>query len=188
MRQMCADMVSRLPQLNHVALDRVLVAFAQARKRTSCGTYASLTPLRFRNGAMTEQRRGRWYAVQRVFDRHGREMLYVLNFYLPRFMDLEFKAKLVTVLHELWHISPEFNGDLRRHAGRCFAHTHSQREYDAEMEELADQWLAAAPPEAVYRFLQGNFVQLITHHGRIVGTKIHRPKLIPAAARDAASP
>ena len=46
------------------------------------------------------------------------------------------------MLHELWHISPDFDGDIRRHAGRYHAHTHSQAEYDDEMGLLADRWLA----------------------------------------------
>jgi hypothetical protein len=179
MRRLCADMIARLPPLAHIDLDRVLVTFGQARKRTSHGLYASLTPLRFRNGSLTEKRRGRLYTVQRVFDHQGREFLYILTFYLPRFMDLGFQAKLVTVLHELWHVSPDFNGDLRRHAGRCYVHTHSQQGYDAEMERLAGRWLADGPAPELYGFLRFNFPELIQNHGRIHGTKVRRPKLVP---------
>ena len=117
MRGLCADMVQRLPALHHVQMDQVLVCFAQARKRQSFGMYASLTPLRFHDGALTTHRRGQLFMLQRLFDPHGRELLYILTFYLPRFMDLPFHDKLITVLHELWHISPQFNGDLRRHPG-----------------------------------------------------------------------
>lgn len=179
MRRLCADMVARLPQLSHLDLERILVAFGHARKRTSHGLYASLTPLRFRHGSLTEKRRGRLYAVQRVLDHQGREMLYILTFYLPRFMELSFDDKLITVLHELWHISPDFNGDLRRHPGRCYAHTHSQRGYDAEMAGLAQQWLASGPPPELYDFLRGSFADLLARHGRIHGAKIRRPRLVP---------
>ena len=72
------------------------------------------------------------------------------SFYLPRFMNLDFREKLITVLHELWHISPDFNGDIRRHAGRYHAHTHSQAEYDAEMGVLADRWLRSRPPDELW--------------------------------------
>ena len=63
-------------------------------------------------------------------------MLYILNFYLPRFLDLPFREKLTTMLHELWHIGPKFDGDVRRLGGRCFAHGSSQKQYDAHVEAL----------------------------------------------------
>ena len=78
----------------------------------------------------------------------GREMLYVLNFYLPRFLDLSFREKLTTIAHELLHIGPKFDGDLRRFAGRCYAHSHSHAEFDAQAEQLGQRWLALQPAPA----------------------------------------
>jgi hypothetical protein len=109
-------------------------------------------------------------------------MLYILSFYLPRFQNLPLREKLITVLHELWHISPSFNGDIRRHAGRYHAHTHSQAEYDEEMGRLADRWLSLSPPEEVWSFLRDDFTALAARHGSIVGLKIRRPRIVPARA------
>jgi hypothetical protein len=180
MRDVCQDVVARTPELAHVDLSRVAFSFCQARRRTSWGIYASLTPLRFKGGALTEVRRRRTYTIQRLFDRDGKEMLYILSFYLPRFMDLSLEEKLVTVLHELWHISPAFDGDLRRHEGRCYAHTHSQAEYDARMAVLARRWLAQNPPEPLWGFLRHSFDALLREQERVVGVRIPRPKLLPA--------
>ena len=80
-------------------------------------------------------------------------MLYILNFYLPRFLDLPLDEKLTTVAHELWHIGPRFDGDLRRFRGRCYAHSGSQRKYDAQVKRLVAAWLAAAPPAGMFEFL-----------------------------------
>jgi hypothetical protein len=182
MRRVCRDMIDRLPELAHIDLDRVLVCFKQARKRVPHGLFASLTPLRFQGGAVLTTRRGRPFAIQRLVDHAGREMLYVLGFYLPRFMDLDFGEKLITIVHELWHISPAFDGDIRRHAGRCFAHTGSQKQYDAEMDRLAQRWMSLAPPEELWSFLTGSLEDLLARHGRIVGVKVPRPRLIPVAA------
>ena len=88
--------------------------------------FASLTPLRFAGGQRHTLRRGRQWTLQRVCE-DGREMLYILNFYLPRFLDLPLDEKLTTVVHELWHIGPRFDGDLRRFGGRCYAHSGSQK-------------------------------------------------------------
>ena len=137
MRHVVQAMVDRLAELSHIDLERVAFSFGQARKRTRHGIYASLTPMRFRDGKLTTQRRGEPYTVQRLYNKSGQEMLYILTFYLPRFMDVDLNEKLVTILHELWHISPHFDGDLRRHPGRCYVHSHSQAEYDAKMQVLA---------------------------------------------------
>lgn len=185
MRLLCADMIRRLPELNHIDLDQVAIGFRQTRKAVSWGLYASLTPLRFEGGRRTQRERGKTWAIQRVLGPGGAEMLYVLSFYLPRFMELPLDEKLVTVLHELWHISPRFDGDLRRHPGRCYAHTHSQAQYDAAMAVLARRWLKQNPPAHLYRCLEGNFAALQSACGRVYGTKIPAPKLfqVPSTSK-----
>ena len=179
MRHVIDDMVQRLPELSHIDSSRVALSFAQARKRSHYGVYATLTPMRFTGGQLTTTRRGRSYTVQRLYDSSGREILYILTFYLPRFMEVDLNEKLVTILHELWHISPEFDGDIRRHEGRCYAHSHSQQQYDAGMQRLADRWIAGAPPPQLFGFLQLNFTQLRDRFGRVYGTRIPHPKLLP---------
>jgi predicted metallopeptidase len=177
-RRLAADITARLPELAHIDLARVAIRFCQARKPVRHGLWASLTPLRFHSGALTLERRGRIWTVQRVHDEHGREMLYLLSFYLPRFMNLPPREKLATVIHELWHISPHFDGDLRRHPGRCYAHTHSQNSYDRQMHALAEKWLALEPPSELHAFFEHDFSQLERRHGPVFGTKIPTPKLI----------
>ena len=179
MRSLCSDMVSRLAELRHVDLDRVAINLCQARKDVSHGLYASLTPLRFEEGASQAKLRGRRYSVDSVCDQMGREYLYILSFYLPRFMNTSLEEKLSTVIHELWHISPEFNGDLRRHEGRCYAHGSSQRHYDAQMDRFAQNWLALSPPEHLYEFLVGSFEDLVAEHGKVTGSHWKAPKLVP---------
>ena len=182
MRRVCDDMVARLPDLAHIRLEQVAVSFCQARKDVSHGMQASLTPLRFAGGATSTVRRGRRYTCQAVLDPAGREYLYILNFYLPRFLNHSIEEKLSTIVHELWHISPAFDGDLRRHSGRCYAHGASQRAYDAHVSALARQWLALDPPYAVYEFLELDCQELAAEHGALYGTQIRAPKLVPLDA------
>jgi len=179
MRLVCEDMVRRLPELQHIDLSRVAIGWCRTRKRVSHGLYASLTPMRFEGGAVTELRGDQRYGVQRLVGEQGQEMLYILSFYLPRFMDTTMSEKLITILHELWHISPSFDGDLRRHPGRCYAHTASQEQYDRQMAELAAKWLVLNPPRSMYEFLGLRLEQLMARYGRIYGTRIPQPKLIP---------
>lgn len=180
MTRMCRDMVERLPELAHIDFERVTVTFSQTRKAVSHGIYATLTPMRFEGGSLVTQRRGRRMTVQRLFNTSGREQLYILSFYLPRFMNTTLEEKLVTVLHELWHISPDFDGDLRRFPGRCYAHSGSQETYDREMLRLARKWLRLDPPQEIYAFLQMNFHQLKGEHGAVYGMRVRQPKLVPA--------
>jgi len=181
-RSLADDMCRRLEELAHIDLASVAIRFCQARKAVAYGMQASLTPLRFENGSPTTCRRGRTWTIQRICDPAGREMLYLLSFYLPRFLELPWRDKLATVIHELWHISPRFDGDLRRHPGRCYAHSHSQRQYDALVEQLLDKWLSLAPPEELFDFLHHGFHELERRRGPIYGLTIPTPKLIWAAA------
>ena len=127
--------------------------FAKRGSDVSHGIYASLTPLRFPGGTEQKVVRGISWQLEKLRDDVGREYLYLLSFYLPRFQNLCFEEKLTTVFHELWHIAPEFNGDVRRHAGRCYAHGTSQRKYDAHVARLAQDWLALDPTLPCLRFL-----------------------------------
>ena len=179
MRRLCVDMTARLGELHHIDLSRIAISLCRTRKNVSHGIYASLTPLRFENGAAEKRVRGRRYQVDQIVDSEGREYLYILSFYLPRFMTTSVEEKLSTVIHELWHISPEFNGDLRRHAGRCYAHGPSQKAYDAQMDRMAQTWLALDPPEHLYDFLLGDFDELVAEYGKVVGSHWPTPKLLP---------
>ena len=178
MRMVCDELIARLPELQHIKMEQVAIAFAQARNRSKYGMYASLTPMRFEDGSLYTMRRGRRYTVQRLYDRQGNEFLYILTFYMPRFMDVGLVEKISTVIHELWHISPHFNGDIRRFPGRCYAHSASQKDYDAEMDRMAQRWLATSPPRTVYEFMEFRFDELAARQGPIIGAKIKTPKLV----------
>ena len=178
MRRLCVDVCDSLPEFAHIEMPRIAVTFAQAKKRVPHGLQAKLTPLRFEGGSTTTVRRGATYAAPKLHD--GRvELLYILTFYLPRFLDHAPREKLTTVLHELHHVSPAFDGDIRRFPGRCYAHSHSQAQYDTEMATLADRYLEAGPPGWVDRFLNSRFADLQARHGAVVGLKLPIPKLIP---------
>lgn len=182
MRRLCEDICSRFEPFSHIDIDEMAVTFAQTRRRVPHGLQAKLTPMRFENGQLATCRGGRQWTVQRLFTGHGdeqREILYILTFYLPRFLDHGFREKLVTIFHELYHISPLFDGDLRRMGGRYHVHSHSQKGYDQQMDLFAGRYLALGPPPSVYNFLKWNFRQLETAHGGVIGLQIPIPKLIP---------
>lgn len=180
MRNLCVDISLRVPEFRHVRMDQVAVAFAQTRRRVSHGLQAKLTPLRFQEGALVTRKRGREWTIQRYYSGDV-ELLYILTFYLPRFQEQSFREKLITVMHELYHISPQFDGDIRRLPGHYHVHSHSQKEFDRQMGQIADRYLQSSPPESVYGFLRHSFDQLSQRHGRIVGTRVPIPKMLPVS-------
>jgi len=182
MRLLCEDVTAHVPEFRHIRLDEVAVTFAQARRRVPHGLQAKLTPMRFEGGTLFTRRSGRTWTLERLFDGE-REMLYILTFYLPRFLDHSFREKMITVVHELYHVSPAFNGDIRRMEGRYHVHSHSQQEYDREMGHLVDQYLKRTPSTARADFLKLNFRGLCARFGSVMGKRVAAPKLIeiPAA-------
>lgn len=179
-RAICVDMAHRVPELSHIDMSRVAVGVCQARSAAMHGVFATLTPLRFEHGRSEKLLSGRRYRIEPLASAAGRDYLYLLSFYLPRFLNLSIEDKLSTIVHELWHIGPALDGDLRRHAGRCYAHGASQRRYDAQMDRLAQQWLAADPPTHLYEFLDRRFDELHAEHGGVRGDRWPAPRMAPA--------
>ena len=178
MHTLCEDVCRRHPEFQHIDMQKVVVTYAQTRSPVEWGMQARLTPMRFEGGSLTAKRDGQLWTVQRVFH-DGREMLYILTFYLPRFLNLSFSEKMVTVFHELYHVSPGFDGDMRRFNGKCYMHTSSQSQYDQQMAQFARQYLEKRPAARLLNFLQHDFGELQKRYGTVVGLRVAVPKLIP---------
>lgn len=178
MRRLCNDVTANCPELGHIDTSAVLFTFTAARNRSAYGLQARVTPMRFRDGSLTRRVGGTIYQVQRYFV-GGREILYLVTFCLPRFLDQSFEEKLVTVFHELYHISPNFDGDLRRHEGRYAVHSRSKRAYDERMAALARGYLAGHPDPDHWDFLRPRAARLLRDHGGVVGVSVPRPKMVP---------
>ena len=184
LRRLCEDISRRHAAFQHIDMKRVAVTYAQTRSAVEWGMQAKLTPMRFEGGTMSCLRDGQSWGAQRVYQ-DGREMLYILTFYLPRFLNLSFDEKIVTVFHEMYHISPRFDGDIRRFDGACYMHTGSQAAYDQQMAVYAKEYLAGLPQEMFPAYLQWDFQELRRRYGDVVGRKLAIPRLI-ALDEDAA--
>ena len=181
MQRLVMDIAVRVPDFRHLKAPRILVTATQSRGETLRGLQARVTPLRFPGGTLTRKRRGVPYHIQRYF-LGDHEYLYLMTFCLPRFLEQDFDSKFVTLFHELYHIGPAFDGDLRRHDGRCHMHTHSQREYNQSMVQYAREYLESKPDPQLHSFLRLDFAQLRQRHGAVVGIVVPRPKIIPLVA------
>ncbi|MBD3174607.1 MAG: hypothetical protein GF320_05480 [Armatimonadia bacterium] len=176
LRELTLDVARKVPVLAHVDPERVAFSLSHARNRSRSGTYAFIVPLRFEGGAAETKYGRRTYRMPTV-TLGDREALYLVYFLAPRFFDLPHRRKLHTVLHELYHISPQFDGDLRRFPGRRWAHGPSREKYDQTVEGLTELYLSesrGAWPEAA-EFLRYSYKDCRRLFGGVRGPVIPRP-------------
>lgn len=180
LERLVADIVSRTNELAHISPEQLLICLSTTRNGGIHGVYAKIHPLRFANGQRSRQvRRGRalYTCTMPHVEHRGEEVLYVIYFLFPRFFDLPLREKLITIFHELYHISPEFDGDIRRFAGRNYAHGSSTRKFNAAMGVLADRYLEQLSSKELVEFLSFDVSSLRSRHRALVGRKLKTPRV-----------
>ena len=182
MKRLSNDVIARCPLYAGFDVERILFCVTRTRRQGKNGLLAKVTPMRCQDGALTHRRRGQVYQVQSYWVGEV-NILYLMTFCLPRYMNQSFDEKMITVFHELHHISPAFDGDLRRHEGRYCFHTNNQKHLDQEMAGLVREYLATNPDPALFAFLRVTFDQLRARYGHICGAAVPVPKLVPIPAQ-----
>jgi len=177
MRRLIRDIADRCSEFHHIDADRLLVSLTPARSSSSYGLHAKTLPMRFAGGRRSITRRGYSYRMPAITIA-GREIMYIIYFCMPRFQDQSFHDKLATVFHELYHISPKFDGDLRKFKGRNAFHGSSWKRYEQKMSEFATGYLDKCADSSVHDFLKLTSQQLIDRYGEIVGLRIREPQHI----------
>jgi predicted metallopeptidase len=181
MHRLCTDIVARCRVFQHIDPTRLLIAVGCNRSPEDHGIQAKIAGMRHRGGRLARVHHRRTYVVQRYYV-GGVEILYLVIFYLPRFQDQSFDQKMITVFHELYHISPDFDGDLRRCSVSQRVHLGGKRGYDERMAKLAREYLASDPDPTLFSFLRLNFAQLHQWHGQVFGYAVPLPRVIPVRA------
>lgn len=181
MARLVREVASKVEAFRHVRPEQVLVSATFARSSRRAGLLAYVLPLKYRAGSPVERRvRGtreyHWAMLPVVHG--GVEVLYIIYFMLPRFLHMTLREKLETVVHELYHISPEFNGDLRRFRGRSTLHG-TMKEYDATVKMLTDQFLSTPHDASTYAFLAPRKLEPDQFEARHIPEP--RPKLLKVA-------
>jgi hypothetical protein len=105
------DIARRVPELQHVRAERILVVAGEARRASR----ATIRPLRFPDGKRVapDGRRRPWVSFR------NRRILYVLTLRPLFFRSSTAEKRVETIVHEMFHVAPAFNGSLdpaRRHA------------------------------------------------------------------------
>lgn len=201
-KELCRDICRRLPVFRHIDVDRVGFEVSKARNRDSFyGRWASVTPLRFEGGvraALFRQKKivrvghtknvidetSQYYKAPEVVGLDGTELLYLFTIMTPRFYNLSVKDKVETVIHELLHIGPKFDGDYRHIPGRD-KHHGNLKKYEEYCSQLAKEWLRLDPNPGLYNFLQWDYDALLEKFDSIELVKYPSIKYIPISKEEA---
>jgi hypothetical protein len=195
--RLMADVIQRVPALSFIDMDDVLV-FARFGRSWASGPLATCHCLTLppsepgyyfwrdrESGAIT--RRSEPFVMRSpVVTVSGRPVKYLISIALPRFCDQSLAhsrkarfyrraddlwiAKLDTVIHELYHIAPDYDGIRRidRGDGTFFAEYHGGR-FLEEVAEMVGVYLDSRPDPLIYGFLRHNFDTLESGFGGILG-------------------
>ena len=180
MRSLVADIAAKVPALSHIDPEKLAFSLTRARSRSKAGTYAFIVPMRFEGGANVMQHGRRTYRMPRLA-LPGGDALYVMYFLYPRYFNLPRQRKLHTVFHELYHIGGSFDGDLRRFAGRQWAHGACKGQFDGVVAQLVEEYLErwGSDDPAPARFLKHSWGDLTRLFGGVRAPAIVRPRPLP---------
>lgn len=180
LEELVADIVCLVSEFSHIDPAKILICISSTRGGGVHGTFAKIHPLRFPGGSRTrEVKRARrvFTCTMPTVTHRDKEILYIIYFLVPRFLNLTLREKLVTVFHELYHISVDFDGDIRRFPGRNFAHGGSRKRYNKLMESLVDRYLQGKEHLESFGFLDVDMAALRSKYQTIVARKYPAPKI-----------
>jgi len=173
----------RTETFKHVNIEQTMVCMASNKKNSRGVTYGKLVPLRFKNGIQTLKYREKYYSMPGIIINRI-PILYVIYFYFPKFFDLPPPEKLRVIFHELYHISPEFNGDIRRFGKIKISHGFSRKRFDGLFEDEQRNFYNYISQTPFMNFLGADTRTLRENFKKISGArmKVPKPKIIKTTA------
>ncbi|HNW31610.1 MAG TPA: hypothetical protein PL190_00925 [Caldisericia bacterium] len=175
LRQIIADVAVVCPEFSHIRTESLIVTFSRAKSSGKGGLLAFLAPLRFEGGVTVTSIRGKLYQIPTVVV-DGQTKLYYIGFVVPRFLDLPLEEKVKTIIHELYHVSEAFDGDIRRFPGRNFAHSSRRSTFDSISEKIAKEWLSKTSIDT--GILSQTSEELKRNFGKVAGVRVSKPKIV----------
>lgn len=144
-----AHVAATMKEFRHVDPNAILVVAGEAR-RASRGT---VKPLCFTNG----KRKDGLGRRKPLVTFHGHRVLYAITLRPLFFRKSTPRQRVATILHELFHIAPAFDGTLdvtRRHA-------EAGEEFEAEFRPIERRYWKRIPPEVVEGFSYDGEVRVL---------------------------
>ncbi len=169
-----ADLCARIPSLAHIDARRVLVCLTRTRRRAAGGTFAKIVPMCFPDGT-PYKRDGEALFVLPQFPTPVGDVRYLIYLFVPRFFEQPAERRLLTLIHELYHIAPAFDGTIRRFGTR--AHGNSREDYNARLEPLVQAYLASSPPAPLLAPLHHD-LRALAKTASLIGRTMAVPKAV----------
>jgi len=139
------DISVKMPEFSYIANPhRILVCLARANNTRKSGVYAKIVPMNFPNGSPFKEFDGQLYSMPQILTPNG-NIMYIIYIYLPRFFLQDFDKRLLTIIHELYHISDEFDGTIRMFGGK--PHGNSRERFNRNLLPFAERYASVADNE-----------------------------------------
>ncbi len=100
---------------------------------------------------------------------------YAIKFYIPRFLRQKGKERMQTVVHELYHISPEFDGKLNvlDHKVKKW-HGGSKKAYNKKAMDFVEEWYKTTNRKDLLEFLDMPLKEIYERYKGIKGNFLRR--------------
>ena len=169
-----SDLCAKIPEFAHINPRRLLVCVARTRTMRAGGVFAKIIPMRFPDGSPFKNINGQRFALPQIPTGDG-DILYLIYVYMPRFFQQPFERRLLTLVHELYHIAPAFDGTIRRIGTR--AHGASRDQFNDRLQPLIAGYLATRPADDLLSLLRADLATL-SRQATLVGRTLSIPKAI----------
>jgi len=102
------NIICKLDEFSHIDLNRIILSFRNSSKNENNAYYAEIKCLnKIVNEEESNGRLTKHYYCKSIL-KNGIPAYYIIFFTIPDFINLDYKEKLITIIHELYHISPYF--------------------------------------------------------------------------------
>ena len=170
------EIIKHTKIFHNININKLLVCISSNRNSgRGGGIFGKLVPMRFEEGSAIKKFKGRYYSMPEIV--HNKEkILYLIYFYMPRFFDLEPMEKLNVIFHELFHISPDFNGDIRRVSKHKAAHGHCKKHFDSQYSQELESFYEYIKETSYMKFLALDSKKIHETFGKVTGRRLKVPK------------
>lgn len=169
------EMINNTEEFKLFDINKILLCCGTNKSTSRGGIYGKLVPLKFENGNDIIKHKGFYYTIPRLTI-NNIEIIYIIYLYIPKFLDLTAKQKIDVMFHELYHINPEFNGDIRRMGKFKKAHGHSRKSFDEKYREYAEVFYEKIEDTPFMNFLNMDTHALKKEFKRICYRRMKVPK------------
>ena len=169
------DMIRTTEEFRNFNINRILVCCASNRKDGRGAIYGKLLPMRFKDGSAVVKHRDKYYMIPKL-KVNNVEIFYIIYFYFPKFFNLSAKDKVKVMFHELYHINPDFNGDIRRMGKVKSAHGHSRKSFEEKYIDYAESFLKNIKDKHYCNFLEMHSEDLKKYFSKIKYRRIKQIK------------